>query len=54
MKHFTGERRRARELAVQVLFHLEYSDDDPLEAFRLVSENFEMDGIPGGHFPKPW
>ncbi|MCP4579135.1 MAG: leucine--tRNA ligase [Deltaproteobacteria bacterium] len=42
MKHFTGERRRARELAVQVLFHLEYSDDDPLEAFRLVSENFEM------------
>ena len=42
MKHFTGERRRARELAVQVLFHLGYSDDDPLEAFRLVSENFEM------------
>jgi leucyl-tRNA synthetase len=42
MKHFSGERRRARELAVQVLFHLEYSDDDPLEAFRLVSENFEM------------
>ena len=42
MKHFTGERRRARELAVQVLFHLEYSDDDPLEAFRLISENFEM------------
>jgi len=42
MKHFTGERRKARELAVQVLFHLEYSDDDPLEAFRLVSENFEM------------
>ncbi len=42
MKHFTGERRRARELAVQVLFHLEYSDDEPLEAFRLVSENFEV------------
>ena len=41
MKHFTGERRRARELAVQVLFHLEYSDDDPLTAFRLITENFE-------------
>jgi len=53
MKHFTGERRKARELAVQVLFHLEFadsakvataagSDNDPLEAFRLVGENFEM------------
>ncbi len=42
MKHFTGERRKARELAVQVLFHLEYNDDDPLEALRLVSENFEV------------
>ena len=42
MKHFTGERRRARELALQVLFHLEYSDDDPLEACRLISDNFEM------------
>ena len=42
MKHFTGERRRARELALQVLFHLEYSDDDPLEACRLISDNFEI------------
>ncbi len=42
MKHFAGERRRARELAVQVLFHLEYSDDDPSEAFRLICENFEV------------
>jgi len=42
MKHFTGERRKARELAVQVLFHLEFSDNDPLEAFRLIGENFEM------------
>ncbi len=42
MKHFTGERRRARELAVQVLFHLEFSDDDPSEAFRLICENFEV------------
>ena len=29
-------------MALQVLFHLEYSDDDPLEACRLISENFEM------------
>ncbi|MCG6879757.1 MAG: leucine--tRNA ligase [Deltaproteobacteria bacterium] len=42
MKHFTGERRRARELALQILFHLEYSDDDPLEACRLISDNFEI------------
>ena len=42
MTHFTGERRRARELAVQVLFHLEFSDDDPSEAFRLICENFEV------------
>ncbi|MBW2708311.1 MAG: leucine--tRNA ligase [Deltaproteobacteria bacterium] len=42
MKHLTGERRKARELAVQVLFHLEFSDNDPLEAFRLIGENLEM------------
>ncbi len=47
MKHFTGERRRARELAVQVLFHLEYNNDDPLEAFRIVSENFEVAAASG-------
>ena len=35
-----GERRRARELAVQVLFHLEFSPDDPSEVFDLVCENF--------------
>ena len=36
-----GERRRARELAVQVLFHLEFSHDDPSEVFDLICENFD-------------
>jgi transcription antitermination factor NusB len=36
-----GTRRRSRELAVQVLFHLEFSPDDPDEAFSLICENFE-------------
>ncbi|HDZ89632.1 MAG: transcription antitermination factor NusB [Deltaproteobacteria bacterium] len=36
-----GERRRARELAVQVLFHLEFSPDDPSEVFDLICENFQ-------------
>jgi len=35
-----GKRRRARELAIKVLFHLEFSPGDPNEVFRLVSENF--------------
>ncbi|MBW1779599.1 MAG: transcription antitermination factor NusB [Deltaproteobacteria bacterium] len=36
-----GERRRARELAVQVLFHLEFSPDNPSEVFDLICENFD-------------
>jgi len=36
-----GERRRARELAIQVLFHLEFSPDDPSEVFDLICENFD-------------
>ena len=35
-----GSRRRARELAIQVLFHLEYNSGDPDEVFNLVCENF--------------
>jgi transcription antitermination factor NusB len=35
-----GKRRRSRELAIKVLFHLEYSRDDPAEAFDLVCKNF--------------
>lgn len=36
-----GKRRRARELAIQVLFHMEYNDGGPEEAFELVCENFD-------------
>jgi len=39
-----GKRRRARELAVQVLFHLEFSPDDPSEVFDLICENFDAPG----------
>ena len=35
-----GKRRRARELAVQVLFHLEFSIDDPNEAVDLIYDKF--------------
>jgi len=35
-----GKRRRARELATQVLFHLEFNPDDPGEVFELICENF--------------
>jgi transcription antitermination factor NusB len=37
-----GRRHRARELALQVLFHLEYSPGDPDEAFERVCGNFEV------------
>ena len=35
-----GSRRRARELAIKVLFHLEYTPGDPEEVFQLICENF--------------
>lgn len=35
-----GKRRRARELAIQVLFHMEFSPDDPEKVFGLICENF--------------
>jgi len=31
-----GKRRRARELAIQVLFHLEFNAGDPIKAFDLI------------------
>ncbi|MFO7785276.1 MAG: transcription antitermination factor NusB [Thermodesulfobacteriota bacterium] len=37
-----GRRRRARELAMQVLFHLEYSPGDPEEALERVCGNFDI------------
>jgi transcription antitermination factor NusB len=35
-----GKRRRARELATQVLFHMEYAPGDPGESFERVCESF--------------
>lgn len=35
-----GKRRRARELAIQVLFHMEFTPGDPEEVFQLICENF--------------
>jgi len=35
-----GKRRRSRELAIKVLFHLEFSNDDPARAFTLICDNF--------------
>jgi transcription antitermination factor NusB len=35
-----GKRRRARELALQVLFHMEYNPCDPGESFERVCESF--------------
>ena len=35
-----GKRRRSRELAIQVLYHLEFSTDDPARAFDLICDDF--------------
>jgi len=35
-----GKRRKARELAIQVHFHLEFNPGDPKEEFDLICENF--------------
>jgi transcription antitermination factor NusB len=35
-----GKRRRARELAIQVLFHLEYNPGDPEESFDTICKSF--------------
>ncbi|MEE9419658.1 MAG: transcription antitermination factor NusB [Desulfatiglandaceae bacterium] len=37
-----GIRRRARELAIQVLFHLEINPANPEEAFDLICQNFGL------------
>ncbi|MBW1785902.1 MAG: transcription antitermination factor NusB [Deltaproteobacteria bacterium] len=43
-----GMRRRSRELALQVLFHLEYNPAGPEEAFDRVCGNFDVspDSVP--------
>ena len=35
-----GKRRRSRELAIKVLFHLDFIKDDPVTAFDLICNNF--------------
>ena len=35
-----GKRRRSRELAIKVLFHIEFSSDDPATCFDLICNNF--------------
>ena len=35
-----GNRRKARELVTQVLFHMEYSPGNPDKSFELICENF--------------
>jgi transcription antitermination factor NusB len=37
-----GKRRHARELALKVLFHMEFSPGDPTECFDLVWGNFGL------------
>ena len=37
-----GKRRRSRELAIKVLYQLEFSGDDPDAAFDLVCDNFAV------------
>ena len=36
-----GKRRKARELAIQVLFHMEFSPGPPGEIFPLICETLE-------------
>jgi transcription antitermination factor NusB len=43
-----GKRRRSRELAIKVLYHLEFSDEDPAAAFDLICNVF---GAPEGVKP---
>ena len=38
-----GERRKARELAIQVIFSLDFGVNSPEEAFELVYRNFDPD-----------
>lgn len=35
-----GNRRKARELVTQILFHMEYNPGNPNKSFELICENF--------------
>ena len=36
-----GKRHKARELALQILFHLEYNPENPEDALTLICKNFK-------------
>ncbi len=38
-----GNRRKAREFALKVLFHMEFNPGVPNETFKLIAENFGLD-----------
>jgi transcription antitermination factor NusB len=38
-----GNRRKAREFAIKVLFHMEFNPGVPEETFKLIVENFGVD-----------
>ena len=38
-----GNRRKAREFAIKVLFHMEFNPGVPKETFKLIVENFGVD-----------
>ena len=38
-----GNRRKAREFALKVLFHMEFNPGVPKETFKLIAENFGLD-----------
>ena len=35
-----GNRRKARELVTQILFHMEYNPGNPEKSFEMICENF--------------
>ncbi len=37
-----GNRRKAREYAVQILFHMEYNPGNPDETFEWIAENLDI------------
>jgi transcription antitermination factor NusB len=41
IKVIMGRRHQARELALQVLFHMEFNQGDPAESFERVGANFD-------------
>ena len=47
-----GKRHKARELATQILFHMEYTPGDVRDIFDLICENFESPKLNRGFSKK--